>query len=189
MYFAILEDPPLEDLVWGYDFKERDKRIENMRQDPEMADHVDNILEFVKSGGPPIVQKLNQDRQVMEPYFRILDEIVEEQGFAEKYDFWKKKNGDDRQTMREGGVPSKGWSNTDSVDLRRILAKADEKKLEMRKADPVLDGLLWKWEYNPTPANLKVKLLKKEIQYSSGGLIGTNRGEIDNLLRRDGFNW
>ena len=188
-YFAILEDPPLEDLVWGYDFKERDKRIENMRQDPEMADHVDNILEFVKSGGPPIVQKLNQDRQVMEPYFRILDEIVEEQGFAEKYDFWKKKNGDDRQTMREGGVPSKGWSNTDSVDLRRILAKADEKKLEMRKADPVLDGLLWKWEYNPTPANLKVKLLKKEIQYSSGGLIGTNRGEIDNLLRRDGFNW
>ena len=160
-----------------------------MRQDPEMADHVDNILEFVKSGGPPIVQKLNQDRQVMEPYFRILDEIVEEQGFAEKYDFWKKKNGDDRQTMREGGVPSKGWSNTDSVDLRRILAKADEKKLEMRKADPVLDGLLWKWEYNPTPANLKVKLLKKEIQYSSGGLIGTNRGEIDNLLRRDGFNW
>ena len=34
-----------------------------------------------------------------------------------------------------------------------------------------------------------IELLKKEIQYSSGGLIGTNRGEIDNLLRRDGFNW
>ena len=188
-YFEVLQNPPLEDPVWGYDFQEKERRIEALKEDPTVAPHLNNIRNFVKTRGPQVVQDLNRDRAVMEPYFRLLDQEIEKRDFEEKYLKWQRFGQEDRNKLREQPNPSEGWTVSDVVTLNSIISAADEKKMAMRETDFLLDALLWKWEYVTTPAHPKMHTTKSRIQRQFGGIIGTNRGAIDTYLNEAGFNW
>jgi hypothetical protein len=188
-YFEVLQNPPLEDPVWGYDFQEKERRIEALKEDPTVAPHLNNIRNFVKTRGPQVVQDLNRDRAVMEPYFRLLDQEIEKRDFEEKYLKWQRFGQEDRNKLREQPNPSEGWTVSDVVTLNSIISVADEKKIAMRETDFLLDALLWKWEYVTTPAHPKMHTTKSRIQRQFGGIIGTNRGAIDTYLNEAGLNW
>ena len=191
-YFEILEaDPPLDDPIWGYDFRERERRLEAMREDPEMADHVDRIIEDVRNNALPVVQDLNKDRDQMKDYFGVLDKEIDRRGFLDRYEIYKKQDSDTRDAMQEGAVENSNvsWSRQDSRNLRRILERTKEIKQEMREDSLLLDALLWKWEYTGTPVNRKFKRILRRLKREYQGVTTGNRGEVTRYLQAEGLNW
>lgn len=53
----------------------------------------------------------------------------------------------------------------------------------------LLDALLWKWEYNTTPHNIKFLLLERKFTKQRGGVRLSRRGEIDRYLIEAGLDW
>ena len=191
-YFEILEaDPPLDDPIWGYDFRERERRLEAMREDPEMADHVDKIIEDVRNNALPVVQELNKDRDQMKDYFGVLDKEIDRRGFLDRYEIYKKQDSDTREAMQEGAVENSkvSWSRQDSRNLRRILERTKEIKQEMREDSLLLDALLWKWEYPGNPVNRKFKRILRRLKREYQGVTTGNRGEVTRYLQAEGLNW
>ena len=191
-YFEILQaDPPIEDPIWGYDFRERERRLEAMREDPEMADHVDRIIEDVRNNALPVVQDLNKDRDQMKDYFGVLDKEIDRRGFLDRYEIYKKQDSDTRDAMQEGAVENSNvsWSRQDSRNLRRILERTKEIKQEMREDSLLLDALLWKWEYTGTPVNRKFKRILRRLKREYQGVTTGNRGEVTRYLQAEGLNW
>ena len=200
-YFRVLNaDPPLDRPIWGYDFKARDERIEALRENPITKGYVDDIEKDIRNNALPIVQELNRDRDVMEPYFRVIDEEVAKAGFEEKFEFWKRQGYEDQEEMRNGAVDIIRWTFKDRLELLKIQAKAEEKREAMQtgavksigwtKEDAfLLDALLWKWEYNTTPHNIKFRLLERKFTNQRGGVILSRRGEIDRYLIEAGLDW
>ena len=146
------------------------------------------------------MQDLNRDRDVMEPYFRVIDEEVAREGFEEKFKFWKRQGYEDQDDMRNGAVDIIGWTFEDSVTLRMIEDEANKKIKAMQigavesigwtEEDAfLLDALLWKWEYNTTPHNMEFILLEREFTFERGGVRLSRRGEIDRYLIEAGLDW
>ena len=200
-YFRALNaDPPLDHPIWGHDFKARDERIEALRENPITKGYVDDIEKDIRNNAIKPVQDLNRDRDVMKPYFRVIDEEVAKAGFEEKFEFWKRQSRDDQEDMRNGAVDIIGWTFKDRLELLKIEAKAEEKREAMQtgavksigwtKEDAfLLDALLWKWEYNTTPHNIKFLLLERKFTKQRGGVRLSRRGEIDRYLIEAGLDW
>ena len=75
--------------------------------------------------------------------------MLEDYEFTDKWEQFITAKGTLPQDMKEGAVKTDNldWSYADSVTLKAVLRKIDEEKLEMRKDQPVIDALLWKWDY------------------------------------------
>ena len=200
-YFRVLNaDPPLDHPIWGFDFKARDERVEALRENPITKGYVDDIKKDIRNNAIEPVQELNRDRDVMQPYFRVIDEEVAKAGFEEKFEFWKRQGYEDQEAMRQGEIERIGWTFDDRLELLKIEAKADEKREAMQtgavksigwtKEDAfLLDALLWKWEYNTTPHNIKFFLLERKFTKKQGGVTLSKRGEIDRYLIEAGLDW
>ena len=200
-YFRVLNaDPPLDHPIWGFDFKARDERVEALRENPITKGYVDDIKKDIRNNAIEPVQKLNRDRDVMEPYFRVIDEEVAKAGFEEKFEFWKRQSRTDQEAMRQSEIERIGWTFDDRWELLKIEDKANEKR-EAMQTDAVesigwteedaflLDALLWKWEYNTTPNNIDFKGLVRKFTRKQGGVTLSKRGEIDRYLIEAGLNW
>jgi len=200
-YFRALNaDPPLDHPIWGYDFKGRDERIEALRENPITKGYVDDIEKDIRNNAIKPVEDLNRDRDVMKPYFGVVDEEVAREGFEEKFKFWKRQGYEDQGDMRNGAVDIIGWTFEDSVTLRMIEDEANKKREAMQTGAVesigwteedafLLDALLWKWEYNTTPHNMEFILLEREFTFERGGLRLSRRGEIDRYLIEAGLDW
>ena len=154
IYFQVLynDKDPLENRVTGdFNHKEYEARLEALAEDPEVAPYLERIeKEIAESPNrPDILYELKADRADLKPYWEITDNVIEDYGFTDKWEQFITAQGTLPQDMKEGAVKTDNldWSYADSVTLKAVLRKIDEDKLEMRKDKPVIDALLWKWDY------------------------------------------
>ena len=77
-YYTAVADPYLEDFVSGtYDFEERERRLQVMRE--KHGDlTMDRIERFVEKNDNAVVKKLRRDQETMAPYFALLEEKIAE---------------------------------------------------------------------------------------------------------------
>ena len=160
IYFQVLynDKAPLENRVTGdFNHKEYEARLEALAEDPEVAPYLERIeKEIAESPNrPDILRDLKADRADLKPYWEITDNVIEDYGFTDKWEQFITAQGTLPQDMKEGAVKTDNldWSYADSVTLKAVLRKIDEEKLEMRKDQPVIDALLWKWDYVKTLQN------------------------------------
>jgi predicted RNA-binding protein len=129
-YVKMVFDDDLEDDESGYfDFKERDKRLKELRDGPlTITDEdgkvievlqdgygneiIDKVEDELRKGEPHIVKKLREDRKRLDGYFKEFDRIIQNAGLEDVWERYKRTPPEGRSTFLR---------RTDSRDLKDVL--------------------------------------------------------------------
>jgi len=183
-YWRVMtQDPPLEDPVTlEYDFKEHDERIESLQNNPLTAKYFDRIRADIEEEAPPIVQELRRDRDTLRPFWDIADEVATQFKFNDRYEFYRDQNQHNRADMKDGPVPELDWTAKDAARLSLVEKKIDADREDMRMEDPVIDALLWKWDYRTNAINFDVKRIwLTKLKLEQGGVF-TDKLAIEKFI-------
>ena len=149
-YIAAVQDPALEDegiegfdFRAGFNFEERDRRIELLRR--EFGDQVINeVEEFLHRNEHPLQRELREDREFLERYWTITTRTVEAFGLTSEY----------QEYLREPRAFERAVFLERHPILKTALNEASSEKRKARQfGDPEIEQRLFKWEYITTPLN------------------------------------
>ena len=160
-----------------YNYTEREARKEELRNDPNVAPFFEDIEKRIRERAPDIVRELTKDRNFLKPYWTITEEIVADENFTEKYDYFKKQDGAIQSAMRKGEVVNRDWTTDDWGNLQIVIDRIQNKKDKLRETDPdspknaIYEALLYKWGYIDIPTNFEVILWVKDMGDEQGGAV------------------
>ena len=157
-YIKAITDPLLEDPVTGtYNFDEKERRIEAMRDDPNVGpEMVLRIQDHLNTNDPPIIKQLRADQEIMAPYFQLTSGFMEFlqtdsefkdqfKGLGDQFDEYHRV----APAQRELEIKTAKF-----VELRKAFSLLDSRvgKFSQRQVwlmnnDPEIDRLLVKWGY------------------------------------------
>ena len=171
-YFRVMSEPGLEDPVTGeFDFDEREKRIKALQNSEIVGPQYENIRKYIRVNKTPIEQELDDNRETLKEYWGITDDVVEEENFKEKFDFYQSQSDGTRTDMERGEVENLNWTRKDRRKLRGIQAEIEKRKKTLRKDNFVIDALLYKWGYMDKSLNKDVRRAIRSMKSEQGGTV------------------
>ena len=171
-YFKVMSEPGLDDPVTGeFDFDEQEKRIAQLQNSEIVGPQYENIRKYIRANKTPIEQELDRDRETLKEYWGITDDVVEEENFKEKYDFYSSQSDGTRTDMEKGAVESLNWTREDRRKLRGIQATIEKRKKILRRDNFVIDALLYKWGYMDKSLNRDVRRAIRDMRSEQGGTV------------------
>jgi len=193
-WFALTDPnrPPIDDPIYGYDHWEKERRIEELKQNPNVAPYVERVQDHINRTQSGARGELNTARNFIAPYWEVEYELMKDVGngiepehadFFPKYELHKSQNATNRQAMLEGEMPTLDWTYDDAEILNEIVANTSDRRKEMRegevrdddgkitwsKLDAIMaDGTLVKWGYGQT-SNDWFEMIVDEIKDAGNG--------------------
>jgi len=171
-YFKVMSEPGLEDPVTlEFDFDEHEKRIQALKDDDLVGSQYENIRKYIRANKTPIEQELDDNRETLRGYWEITDDVLKEENFKEKYEFYQSQDSGTKRDMARGAVESLNWTRADRRTLKGIEAEIKKRKKTLRKYNFVIDALLYKWGYMDKSLNRDVRTAIRTMKAEQGGTV------------------
>jgi hypothetical protein len=90
-YTKMLDDPKLVNPQTGeYDFKARERLEDEFvkRWGRGISDKVKEYLNIQRYGDPPVAHAIRKAREVLKPYWKVKDDILDQYGLKDAYDYY-----------------------------------------------------------------------------------------------------
>ena len=171
-YYKVMSEPGLEDPVTlEFDFDELEKRIQALKDDDLVGPQYESIRKYIRANKTILEQKLDDDRESLKGYWDITDDVLKEENFKEKYDFYKSQDSGTKADMERGAVENLNWTREDRRTLKGIEAEIDKRQKTLQKDNFVIAALLYKWGYKDKSFNRDVRTAIRTMKAEQGGSI------------------
>ena len=147
-YMAIITDPTLDDEIEGYDFDERDRRLDDLRNlYPLQWGQVLEIRDLDRSAYSQAVRAWYRASEVtLKPFWDITDDVIGDNGrLREQYKEYVQLGKEDRQRQRDFARIH--------VFLGAAVAEIAKRRKAMRLTNRAVDATLSKWYAQYKPLN------------------------------------
>jgi hypothetical protein len=139
LYQEIVGDPELDLGIEGYDFAERDRRLDELRGrvGDGVWSEVMEILRLNRIEYPPEVQRYYMDQEMLRPYWEAGNDLkFQNSAIQDVWDEYVAGSKFKKGQLEEGKFGG---------DLRKILAMRANIRLNMRTQNPDMDAALVRW--------------------------------------------
>jgi hypothetical protein len=143
-YIERVSDPSLYDEVRvEYDFKERDRRLEEVRR-RYGSDLIDDVIAHLKKDDHPLVQELTAAREMLKPFFSMTKDTLEDAGMLGLYEEYLEL---------DPGMPRELFRR-ENKDFNKALIDISKYKQGYLRKNKDIDQALVTWGYADDYVNL-----------------------------------
>ncbi len=123
---------------------------------------IDQIEADLNRNDPPLEQLLTTHREILEPYWQITRDTMQQYAQGKEFDaFFTKEGQTDPDFLNAPG----------NEGLKFAFDRSNEAKREFRKNNPDIERLLWLWGYIKTPVSASVGINVEQLRQQDGGTI------------------